>query len=53
MSLIDIKTQQKMYGGGISAALASVLMKGINVFTDLGRYFGSSLRRLTTRNICR
>ncbi len=53
MSLIDIKSQKKMYAGGISASLASVLMRGINIFTDLGRYFGSSLRRMATRNICK
>jgi len=53
MSLIDVKSQKKMYGGGISGSLASVLIRGINIFTDLGRYFGSSLRRLTTRNICK
>ncbi|MBR4351237.1 MAG: hypothetical protein IKP98_03340 [Bacilli bacterium] len=53
MSLIDIKSQKKMYAGGISASLVAALFKGVNVFTDLGRYFGSSLRRLTTRNICR
>ena len=53
MSLIDIKFQKNMYGGGISATFVQALWKGVNVFTDLGRYFGSSLRRLTTRNICR
>ena len=53
MSLIDIKSQKKMYGGGISASLASALIRGVNVFVDLGRYFGSSLRRLATRNVCR
>ena len=53
MSLIDNKTQKRMYGGGISASLVSALWRGINIFTDLGRYFGSSLRRMTTRNVCR
>lgn len=53
MSLIDINKQKKMYAGGISASLVSALLKGFNIFTDLGRYFGSSIRRLTTKNICK
>ncbi len=53
MSLISIKSQKKLYGGGISASFVTAIMRGVNIFTDLGRYFGLSLRRLTTRNICR
>ena len=53
MYKLDIKKQKRLYGGGFSASLVSALFRGVNIFTDLGRYFGSSLRRLTTRNICR
>lgn len=53
MKKLDIKSQKELYAGGISAALASALFKGINVFVDLGRYFGSSIRRLATKNVCR
>ena len=53
MKKLDIKSQKNLYAGGISASLASALLRGINIFTDLGRYFGSSLRRLATRNICK
>ena len=46
--------EAKMYyaGGTISAALFNALSRGINVFTDLGRYLGSSLRRLFGNNLC-
>jgi hypothetical protein len=53
MKKLDIKSQKTLYAGGISAALAGVLLKGINIFVDLGRYFGSSIRRLATKNVCK
>ena len=42
MSLIDNKTQKRMYGGGISASLVSALWRGINIFTDLGKKYNKS-----------
>lgn len=53
MTKLSIKSQKELYAGGISATLVSALMRGINIFTDLGRYFGSSIRRLATKNICK
>jgi hypothetical protein len=53
MKKVNINKQKELYGGGISAAFISSLLKGFNIFTDLGRYFGSSVRRLATKNICR
>ena len=47
MTKLSIKSQKKLYAGGISATLVSALL------TDLGRYFGSSMRRLATKNICK
>ena len=53
MNRLDINKQKKLYGGGISASFVSAILRGFNIFTDLGRYFGSSMRRLATKNICR
>lgn len=50
---ISVKDAKKMYGGGgISSALISALSRGVTVFTDLGRYLGSSLRRIFSNNLC-
>lgn len=39
--------------GGTSAAWLSAIWKGLNIFTDLGRYLGSSIRRATDGNFCK
>ncbi len=39
-------------GGGVTSSLLNTFMKGIDFFTDLGRYFGSSIRRMIGHNIC-
>lgn len=53
MKELSIKETKTLYGGGeISAALFNALSRGVNVFTDLGRYFGSSIRRIFSNNLC-
>ena len=53
MKELSIKDAKKLYGGGgISSALMSALSRGVTVFTDLGRYLGSSLRRIFSNNLC-
>ena len=39
-------------GAGITAALVNAIMSGINSFLDIGRYLGSSIRRITSKNNC-
>lgn len=39
-------------GAGISGTLINSLIKGFNSFMDVGRYLGSSIRRLIGHNIC-
>jgi bacteriocin-like protein len=39
-------------GGTISGSLFSALAKGFNVFVDMGRALGSSIRRLVNNNMC-
>jgi hypothetical protein len=52
MKELSIKESKMMYGGNISATLFGYLLKGFNLFTDLGRYLGSSIRRIYDNNLC-
>ncbi len=40
-------------GSGLSAALINAINKGILSIVDIGRYLGSSIRRLVNGNMCR
>ncbi len=39
-------------GAAISSTLINSLIKGINSFLDIGRYLGSSIRRMVSGNSC-
>ena len=53
MKELSVKEKKEIYAGaGITATLINSVMKGINIFTDLGRYFGSSIRRIIENNLC-
>ena len=53
MRELSIKEEKNYYGGGgISSTLLNALSKSVNVFTDIGRYLGSSLRRIFSNNLC-
>ncbi len=52
MKELSIKETKKMYAGGFSATLVGYVLKGFNFFTDLGRYLGSSIRRIYDNNLC-
>lgn len=52
MKELSTNESKKMYAGGISATLVGYLLKGFNIFTDLGRYLGSSIRRIYDHNLC-
>jgi len=42
-----------IYGGAsLSGTLLNSIIKGVNAFLDLGRSFGSALRRIFSNNIC-
>ena len=43
---------KNLYGGNISASMINYLFKGLNIFTDLGRYVGSGLRRIFDKHMC-
>lgn len=39
-------------GGAISASLITSIVRGINSLLDLGRSFGSAIRRIITGSYC-
>ena len=39
-------------GATFSASLINALIRGVNSFLDVGRYFGSSIRRFIGGNSC-
>ena len=40
-------------GATVTGTLINAIYIGVNVFTDLGRYLGSSIRRIIDNNLCR
>ena len=43
---------KQIKAGSLSGSLISAFIKGFTTFTDLGRYVGSSIRRLVNKNMC-
>ena len=52
MRKLDENEMKNISAGGISAALVNAFVKGFTVFSDIGRYFGSSFRRIFDHNLC-
>ena len=52
MILNNRELKQVMGGGKISATLINYIIKGFNSFLDMGRYLGSSIRRISSKNMC-
>ncbi len=46
MKLTKNEAQNIVGGAGITGTLINSLIKSFNTFLDVGRYFGSSIRRL-------
>ena len=40
-------------GAGVTASFINAIMSGINSFLDIGRYLGSSIRRISSKNYCK
>ena len=50
---LNISELKKIKAGAtFSASLINALVRGINSFLDVGRYFGSSIRRFIGGNSC-
>lgn len=53
MKELTLKEEISTYAGaGITSTLLNTFLKGFNIFTDLGRYLGSSIRRIINDNLC-
>ncbi len=52
MKLTKKETKIVQGGAGITGTLINSLIKGFNTFLDIGRYFGSSIRRLIGGRSC-
>jgi len=39
-------------GGAISASFLNAIARGVNVFYNLGRYVGSTIRRIGSNSVC-
>ncbi len=51
---LDKQTLLQIKGGmSISASMISALVRGIDVIIDVGRSFGSALRRMKDGNMCK
>ena len=52
MQELTNKELNLVIGGAISGAILSSVIKGVSVVLELGRSFGSALRRIVTKNYC-
>lgn len=52
MKLSSKEAKMIVAGAGITGTLLNSLIKGFNTFMEIGRYLGSSLRRLIGGNSC-
>ena len=52
MKLTNNELKSIVAGTSISYSLINSFLKGVNTFIDIGRYLGSSIRRLIEGSIC-
>ena len=52
MKELTNKELNLIIGGTISGAVITSVIKGVSVVLELGRSFGSALRRIATKNYC-
>ena len=53
MKKLNKEEMMNTSAGAISAALYNAIWAGANTFVNIGRYLGSSLRRIVDKNLCR
>ncbi len=51
---MELNTEElnEIVGGSVSGAILSSVIKGVNLLFEIGRSFGSSIRRLVTKKYC-
>ena len=52
MKLTNTELKTIIAGATVSSSLINSILRGINIFMDVGRYLGSSIRRLISKEIC-
>ena len=52
MRELSKKETMAIYGGGITSSLITALTKGFTFFVDIGRFLGSSIRRIFDNKLC-
>lgn len=52
MKELTNKELNLVIGGAISGAIISSIIRGVSVILELGRSFGSAVRRMITKNYC-
>ena len=53
MRELSKKESMSLYGGGgITAAIINAFTKGFSFFVDIGRFLGSSIRRIFDNKLC-
>lgn len=53
MKKLTNKELLEISGGGISGAVITAFIKGINTILELGRSLGTAIRRMYTGNLCK
>jgi len=52
MKKLTNKEMTELYGGAITGAFLSSIIKGINIILELGRSLGSAIRRGSGGKLC-
>ncbi len=52
MRELKVEEMKNIYAGYSFSTIFNSIIRGGNLFIEVGRYFGSSIRRLTTGNLC-
>ena len=53
MKKLNVDQMKQIKAGALNGTLLNAILRGANIFIDVGRNFGSAIRRLTSRNLCR
>lgn len=53
MKKLEEKQMKQIKAGALNGTLLNAILRGANIFIDVGRCFGSALRRFTSGNLCR
>ena len=53
MKKLNTQDMKAISAGAITGTLINSILRAVNIFSDAGRYFGSSFRRFFSKNLCR